>query len=1352
MVNRVKNWSIRVMLLALLCTSLGAPAPAEAEEAPAEPSHIVTIDTGTVIQDDFLGVGVNVIPTALMPGQTQFGYNEAHWEMDRKRILTIEPKVARVWFQIDWMEPEKGSYTWDSMEMIAFYKYMDAFKEAGTEIELNFGWKVGSKVHDWFTIPGVDPYTSAPADLDAYAVSASKLLQELIFNRGYDNIKYLTFYNEPNGSWDFEAPGDQQAYYAEMVIKASEQLARDGIRGLVEIWAPEETGAPLWTKYMKEHADDHIDGYSFHVYGESYIGLGNAFRERQSYVGDKPIHLTEFGWADDNASNWDAGYANTVIQTANSGVKSALMWQLNGVWSYDPYGGTNGNYTMWDALVLGLEPRKTFYIAGMLNRYIPEHSEVLAVDTGGAEDIRAAAFRSADGGYTILVETKAGAEKDIAFDFGGEKIGKTFRKFVYKDNVAKEANAILSPVSGTFRADKGFRDGSIDGDYNVIVYTTDPAETQVEVTPIQPTLRSGDKIRLNANVIDNAGGVTWSVIGRNGGAINKNTGVYHAPQVEDETWIAVKAASKRDPSSYGIVLVKVLPKPLPNKVEPPEFSLTKSLYPSAEALFLTSGTEGAEIRYTTDGSTPTMQSALYTRPIILPDGSLTRFKAKAFKSGLKPSGTVAAFYQIGQVSNSPDGYTFCMYEGQGECHFEGEAVVAYGADGRFNYAVNADGAACSSDVFGDPAPGQPKRCFYNYDIPDELPVATLFNSGFEKPSTSSARPGPMTNGWEFSDRAGVQHNNGPFQASPAPQGVQTAYLKTDGGVSGWFGQSIYFKPGTYQLEFKAAKRTSFGGTQSFDVYVDDQVVGSYRPETGQYETYRTEPFTSAGGRHYIKFAATTTEGDNTAFIDDVLITLPRQPQDPYLVNASFESPVIGNPDRTAAGLTAGWTFNGSAGIVRNGNRLESADAPYGVQAAYLIADGSVQGEFSQSVHFPAGVYVIRFLAAKGGASGEAAVRLALDGQAVGSFSVTAGSYVPFETGLLSVEEGTHTLTFSAAAGDGERRLFIDGVTVQRIVIPEQAGLANGGFESPAVTSSHGVLVGGTAGWTFNGFAGIIRNGSVFEASDAPEGTQAAYIQTLNGTSGQFYQDAVLPAGRYILRFQAAKRTSFGGQQTFDVYAGDRLIGSFAPAAGAYQPYETDDFTLTQPEIIRIRFEATSTSGDNTAFIDAVTIEPYAPPAVPAIANAGFESPAVTASYGTVWNITAGWTFNTHAGIARNGSVLGQPDAPEGTQAAYLQTNNGQGRIRQTAKFGAGTYQLLFQASRRPFGGQQSFEISIGGQTVGSFAPTSTTAYEPFATEPFTVGEGLHEIVFAATTSTGDNTAFIDQVQIVRIPD
>lgn len=1345
--NRKMRSRICSVLTLILLTSIMLPVFAVPASASAE-AITVSMDQNDIVQSDFLGIGVNTIPTALMPGSTQYGYTEAHWEMDRKRIMTVKPKVARVWFQIDWMEKEKGVYDFDSMEMEALYHYLDAFKAAGTEIELNFGWKVGEDVHDWFNIPGVDPWTSAPADLDAYAVSASKLLQELIFARGYVNVKYLTFYNEPNGNWDFEAPGDQQAYYAEMVRKTSEQLAADGIRDIIEIWGPEETGAPLWTKYMKDNADAHIDGYTFHVYGESYDGLGSQFALRQSYVGDKPIHLTEFGWASDDASNWHAGYANSVIQSANMGVKSALMWQLNGVWSYDPYGDTSGTYTMWDNLLYGLQARKTFYSVGMLMRYVPEHSEVLKVTTSDPDNARAAAFRGQDGEYTIVLETREGSDKEVTFDFLGGSIDKTFRKFVYQDDIARDGHALLPASSGTYAAGASFTDNAINSEYNVIVYTTAAPQTQVQVTPLESTMTSDQTLQLAANVIDNTGGVTWSVLGEGNGSIDAATGLFTPPAVETEKVIAVKAVSTADPDGYGIAFVKVRPASSNERVDTPEIGLEPGVYGQSEAVYITTATENAKIYYTTNGETPTEASRLYTGAVVLEEGKTVLLQARAFKDGLLPSGTTSALYKVHQNSKGPDGYTFCMYDNGDLCQLEQPASVAYGADGLFNYVNAADDIACTSASFGgDPIPGVEKRCYYSYEIPDELPLVTIYNAGFEKPNTSGTVVGPTVNGWTFNSRTGIQANGSVFAPTPAPEGDQSAYLKTDGGVPGEISQSIYFKPGTYQVEFQAAKRTSFGGTQTFDVYIDDMVIGSYSAEKGEYQKFLTESFTvDATKKLTLRFAATTTEGDNTAFIDAVRVVQPVEPPAPYLTNAGFEQPsAASDEDHVLGGIESGWSFDANAGIVRNGNALLSPNAPFGVQAGYLKSGGGEAGSFSQNVSFPAGTYAISFQAAAI-EPGVQTIDIFAGDQLIDSVAPSMASFKAYETVFFTVAEGEYDIRFAARATDGAAVSFIDSVAIHKIEIPVSPAIANSSFETPPVTSGTGVLVGGTSGWGFNNYAGIIRNGSVFDTADAPDGTQAGYLQSKDGSKGEFSQAIVFPAGHFAIQFQAAKRTSFGGQQTFAVYLDDTVIGTFTPASGSYTAFSTQDFVIDQPSKHMIRFAATTETGDNTAFIDAISVVPFTPPALAAV-NAGFESPAITSSSGTVWNLEAGWKFNGHAGMAKNGSVFDQAAAPEGTQVAYLLTDGaGHGEISQTIEFPAGTYKMSFYSARRSYGGQQSFDVMVGDQIVGSVTPTDI-AFSQFTTNPFTVAAGSYEVKFVATTTSGDNTAFIDAVSL-----
>ena len=1181
---KVLCMSILSMVL-VVQTLVLIPSPVKASTT----NHTVTINPNTVVQDDFLGVGVNIIPASFMEGTSQYGYNEAHWEMDKKRIKAIQPKVARVWFQIDWMEPTKGTYTWNSPKMLLFYKYLDVLQEAGTEIEFNFGWKNGTSVQSWFSIPGVDARISAPADLDAYANSTSAVLNELIINRGYTNIKYLTFYNEPNGNWDFESLGDQKAYFATMVQKASDKLTADGLRSLVEIWGPEESGDPSWTQYMYDNADSYFDAYTFHLYGQSYDGLSTSIASRKNVVGNKPVVLTEFGFGEDNLSGWNGGLANSVIKSANEGVKGALIWQLNGVWLPDPYVGndTNGNYTLWDSIVLGTKPYKRFYESSLLTRYIPAHSSVVSVNTGSS-DLRAAAFKTSGGDYTIVLETKEGSSKNVTFDFSGVNTGKTFYKHVYKSNVTLEGNAIIPRAIASFPAGTSFTDTTIDAEYNVIVYTTLPSETQVEITPLEPIVTGGQTVQLQANVIDNTGGVTWSVIGSGNGSITSG-GLYTAPNVTSEALITVKAASVNDPDGYGIALVKVRPAPTTNRVTIPELSLAYGKYPSAEAVTITTSTAGATIRYTTDGSTPTSSSQAYTGPIFLNSGT-KRVKAIAFKSGLNPSAVTYSLYKIADASIGPDGYQFCAYENGFDCDFTGTASVAYGAEGLFNYMTLSNGTACNTSVFGDPNPGKSKRCYYNYDIPTETPVVTIYNAGFETPGTTNYKAGPFTNGWMFSAKSGVQVNGGQFGAATAPAGVQTAYLQSLNGVHGQISQSLNFQAGTYTISFQAAKRTSYGGTQSFDVYFDATIVGSYEPTSGSFTSYTTNSFTATAGYHTIKFVGTSPSGDNTDFIDAVTIQLvtPPNPSTIVIANDGFETPSV--TSYLKGPMTHGWTFNGKAGVQKNGGAFGAATAPEGVQTAFLQSVNGVHGEISQAIAFDAGTYTLSFEAAKRTTSGGTqSFEVYYDTTLIGSYTPTSGSFIDYTTNNFTATPGNHTIKFIGTSITGDNTDFIDAVTIQLVTPPNPSTIviANDGFETPSVSS---YLKGPmTHGWTFNDKAGVQKNGGAFGAAAAPEGVQTAFLQSVNGVHGEISQSIAFDVGTYSLSFEAAKRTTSGGTQSFDVFYDATLIGSYTPISGSFIAYTTNNFTATAGNHT-IKFVGTSTSGDNTDFIDAVTIQ------------------------------------------------------------------------------------------------------------------------------------------------------------------
>jgi hypothetical protein len=272
---------------------------------------------------------------------------------------------------------------------------------------------------------------------------------------------------------------------------------------------------------------------------------------------------------------------------------------------------------------------------------------------------------------------------------------------------------------------------------------------------------------------------------------------------------------------------------------------------------------------------------------------------------------------------------------------------------------------------------------------------------------------------------------------------------------------------------------------------------------------------------------------------------------------------------------------------------------------------------------------------------------------------------------------------------------------------------------------------------------VAGNGSGFTAGNpaAPDGTQVAFLQ---GT-GTFSQSVVFTAGTYSISFKAAQRGNVqASSQTFEVLEDGNVIGTFTPGSTNYDSYTTNSFTVTAGAHVITFVGLNPNGGDNTAFIDQATINTVAP----ILSNAGFETPNVgTGTYGAFQYNPSGtaWTFDSGSGVAGNSSgfTSGNPNAPEGTQVAFLQ---GIGSFSQLATFTAGTYTLNFMAAQRGNfqASNQTFQVLVDGVVIGTFTPGSTT-YTAFSAS-FTVTGGNHTITFVGTDPNGgDNTAFIDQV-------
>ncbi len=404
-------------------------------------------------------------------------------------------------------------------------------------------------------------------------------------------------------------------------------------------------------------------------------------------------------------------------------------------------------------------------------------------------------------------------------------------------------------------------------------------------------------------------------------------------------------------------------------------------------------------------------------------------------------------------------------------------------------------------------------------------------------------------------------------------------------------------------------------------------------------------------------------------------------------------------------------------------------------------------------------------------------------------------------------------------------------------------VANFGFEYPSIGANYQYSPAG-AFWTFGGSggngSGILGNGSGFGNPNAPEGTQAAFVQSY-GTITQTLS-GFKPGNSYTITYSAAQRSGPDqhGGESWNIVIDGNLIKANTPGSTSYSTY-TATFTATAATHTLSFVGTDLAGGDNTVFIDNVRFSPLLQPVAAAVAissptnnaaicafapinltatvatngntvncvqfftdsitmlgqitnapytfawansgsgkysvfarvlfnngssadsepinfsvlnrnsNLGFETPNL-GSGNYVYNPSgAAWIFTDSAngngsGIAANGSAFSNPNAPQGSQVALLQSY---GSISQTlVGFAPGTnYTITYSAAQRSGVAQhggESWNIVIDNIVIRTNAP-GLTGYTTY-TANFTALSANHTLSFVGTDlAGGDNTVFIDNL-------
>ena len=531
----------------------------------------------------------------------------------------------------------------------------------------------------------------------------------------------------------------------------------------------------------------------------------------------------------------------------------------------------------------------------------------------------------------------------------------------------------------------------------------------------------------------------------------------------------------------------------------------------------------------------------------------------------------------------------------------------------------------------------------------------------------------------------------------------------------------------------------------------NDLVYSYQLDNNPVVSSTSSPLTLSNlsqGQHTIKLMVTNQGGKTTTITQTFS-------NSPVVNNFSFETPALGagnfqyNPDM------ASWTFTGLAGISNNGSAFTSSNppAPGGTQVAFVQKDGS----FTQMVNFAAaGNYTINFLAAQRGNfnSSTQNFQVLIDGNPVGTFTPSSASYQNFSSTVFQVDAGAHSITFTGLnSNGGDNTAFIDNVSVAIITAPViNTQLQNGGFETPDVPAGGFQYDPDGASWTFLGLAGISDNGSAFTSGNpsAPEGSQVAFVQN----DGSFTQSVnFAAAGNYTINFLAAQRGNFNSStQNFQVFIDGTSVGTFTPSSASYQNFSSMVFAAGAGAHSITFTGLNSNGGDNTAFIDNITLDVANPVVGTQVKDGSFETPQVGNGQLAYSPTGSDWNFAQFSGLASNNSgfTSGNPPAPSGTQVAFLQIL---GEFSQSVTFDADSqYTINFLAAQRGNNGlsTQRVEVLVDGISLGIFVPANTS-YQSFITTSFNVTAGTSRVItFRGVNANGDNTAFIDSVSLTPI--
>ena len=313
--------------------------------APAAPIEITVSDEP--IRVPFLGFGGEDDGWAYTKGNRSHGWGERELALREERIRFLNPSFVRTFIWIGEWVPDgyfnsdtQQVFRWDTDLMQSKYKTLELYKELGTPINIT--------CVEWDMPRFGSLWEHKEKALEAYAT----LMEHLVKTKGFTNIKYFTFSNEPNNSFCTE--GGNFELYAWFCKNLHREFSERGLD--IEVVVGDDADSFKWFNQCVETKDvyDVCGVFASHQYlkfpkwnrSTQTDFLKSRTELLDSMPSRKPLLITEFGFHSEEWSNMgnpymkEYGYAVQLMDYAlegfNLGVSGFNVWTLHEVY-YPPY-------------------------------------------------------------------------------------------------------------------------------------------------------------------------------------------------------------------------------------------------------------------------------------------------------------------------------------------------------------------------------------------------------------------------------------------------------------------------------------------------------------------------------------------------------------------------------------------------------------------------------------------------------------------------------------------------------------------------------------------------------------------------------------------------------------------------------------------------------------------------------------------------------------------------------------------------------------------------------------------------------------------------------------------------------